>query len=208
MAVLPEEESRRRTTDSRAYDDYVDSIPFERALHPDNLVALQMNGEALPPGHGFPARLLVPGIYGMKNVKWLTNIRLVEGDVKGFWQQRGWSDKAVYNTNARIDVPHYSDQVTAGPRSVAGVAFAGDRGIQKVEVSVDGGKTWQEAQLKEPLSPYTWVLWILPWDAQPKSAVIIARATDGTGTVQPAEVRGTLPDGATGYHQIVVSVSA
>src|SRR5579884_130686 len=190
-----------------AADDYVESIPLERALHPDNLIAFEMNGERLPDNHGFPARLLVPGIYGMKNVKWLTRVSLVPVDVKGYWQQRGWSDVAIYKTTSRIDAPAAGKTLTAGQQPVAGVAFGGDRGITRVEVSVDGGKTWQDAKVKPALSPFTWVLWVAPWQAQHGRALLMVRATDGTGQVQTAELHDTLPDGASGYHRVVVNVA-
>src|SRR3982074_928326 len=118
-----------------------------------------MNGEPLRNEHGFPARLLIPGIYGMKNVKWLTGITIVNSDFLGFWQSQGWDDLAPYQTESRIDVPRGRETLAVGPLSVGGVAFAGDRGIQSVEVSTDAGKTWQAAQAKPGLAPNTCQLW-------------------------------------------------
>lgn len=191
-----------------AADGYTDSIPFERAMTPANLLAYSMNGEPLVPGHGAPARLLIPGIYGMKNVKWLTKIELVADDFKGYWEQRGWSDEAVILTMSEIntiDMRHPSIQ--AGKVELAGIAFAGDRGISKVEVSVDGGKTWQTATLKDPLGPYTWRLWRLDWDAKPGDYTLVVRATDGAGQVQPSEQTDTLPNGATGWDMKPIRVA-
>jgi len=192
-----------------AADDYADSIPVERALSPANLLAYQMNGSFLEPGHGAPARLLIPGIYGMKNVKWLTKIEVVNTDFQGYWQQRGWSDSAVIQTMSRIEVPSDKTQaLKAGPNSIAGVAFAGDRQIRKVEVSVDGGKTWQNAMLKPALGPYTWQLWLLDWNATPGDHDIVVRATDGTGRTQTSTVTDSLPNGTTGWHDRSVHVTS
>src|SRR5919202_1190851 len=142
-----------------AADDYKDSVKLPNALHPEALLAWEMNGEPLRKEHGFPARLLIPDIYGMKNVKWLTGIQIVNDDVKGFWQNQGWDDSAQYHVASRIDVPHGRASVSAGPLQVGGVAFAGDRGISRVELSLDGGRTWQEAEVKPRLSPEGWQLW-------------------------------------------------
>ncbi len=191
-----------------AADGYTDSIPFERAMNGTNLLAYLMNGLPLAPGHGAPARLLVPGIYGMKNVKWLTKIELLDRDFQGYWQQRGWSDQAIVQTMSEInnlDDKHPS--VPAGKVELAGIAFAGDRGISKVEVSVDGGKTWMAATLKDPLGPYTWRLWRLEWDARPGQYNVVVRATDGTGQVQPSTMTDTLPNGATGWDTHPVTIS-
>ena len=189
-----------------ATDGYEDSIPFERAMNPASLLAWEMNGEKLPPAHGFPARLLVPGIYGMKNVKWVTAIQLVDYDFKGYWQQRGWSDEALVKTMSRIDVPSGSEGLPAGSLPVGGIAFSGDRGIGGVEVSVDGGKTWQRAAVKQALSPYTWVLWMFDWRAPPGRHNLLVRAADMSGQLQEAQETDTLPDGVSGYYSIVVRV--
>jgi len=184
----------------RAWDDYSDSFPFDVAMREANLIAYEMNGATLPPDHGFPLRLLVPGIFGMKNVKWITKIELVDHDYKGFWQQRGWSDEAPVLTMSRIDVPIRSAVAEGEARYLAGVAFSGDRGIQKVEVSLDRGATWHEAQLKQPLGPYTWVLWVYAWNAEPGQHTATVRATDGTGELQTEQEQPPIPDGATGWH--------
>ena len=186
-----------------AADGYTDSIPLERALNDGTLLVYQMNGEPLTPTHGFPLRLLVPGIFGMKNVKWITGIEAVDFDFKGYWQKRGWNDRAEYQTMSRIDVP---DASMASSTVIAGIAFAGDRGINQVEVSTDGGKSWGQAELKPPLSPNSWVLWHKPWTPQHTgSHSITVRAIDGKGETQTSRVAPPDPSGATGYHSVRVS---
>jgi DMSO/TMAO reductase YedYZ molybdopterin-dependent catalytic subunit len=189
-----------------AFDEYTDTIPVDRALNPETLLAYEMNGEALDATHGSPVRLIVPGIYGMKNVKWLKRIELLDRDVKGYWQRRGWDDSAPYQTAARIDVARAG---RAGePAVVAGVAFAGDRGIARVEVSTDAGKTWSDAELRPPLANNSWVLWQLEWSPERSgSHTVVARATDETGALQTDEVNPPAPKGSTGWHRTSVSVS-
>ncbi len=193
-----------------AADGYVESIPLAEALAEDTMVVHTMNGEPLNDEHGAPARLIVPGIFGMKNVKWLTQVIAVDEDIKGFWQMRGWSDPAPVVTMSKISTPRSGDEVTVGqPFKAGGVAFAGDRGIQRVEVSFDGGATWNDAQLSDPLSPLAWRLWSIEHTPAALGLLwITVRATDGTGEVQTAEERMTLPDGATGYHSVRVTVRA
>jgi DMSO/TMAO reductase YedYZ molybdopterin-dependent catalytic subunit len=191
-----------------AYDNYADSIHLSKALEPTTLVAVHMNNTTLPDGHGYPARVLVPGIYGMKHVKWLTRIEVVAYDFQGYWQQRGWSDAAPVRLNARIDTPLDGSQVHAHrPTYVAGVAFSGNLGISEVDVSLNGGKTWQVATLKRPLSPWTWVLWEIPWVPEPGNFTVVVRAIDMQGNVQSPQEQPTLPNGASGYHTIGVSAS-
>ncbi len=191
-----------------AADGYVESIPLAEALAEDTMIVHTMNGEPLNDGHGAPARLIVPGIFGMKNVKWLTKIIAVNEDIKGYWQERGWSDPAPVVTMSKISTPRAGDDVPAGqPFKVGGVAFSGDRGIQRVEVSFDGGATWRDADLSEPLSSLSWRLWSVEFTPTTTGEQWISvRATDGTGEVQTSEERDTLPDGATGHHQIRIKV--
>jgi len=191
-----------------AADDYADSIPLVAALDPDTLLAYDLNGAPLPESHGYPLRLIVPGIFGMKNVKWITRIEAVDRDFQGYWQERGWSDIATVQTMSRIDVPASNRTLVAGqPTLIAGIAFAGDRGISKVEVSTDDGETWAPATLDEPLSPLTWVLWRYEWTPiRPGRYHLVVRAYDGQGQVQDAKERPPLPDGATGYHTVSVRV--
>lgn len=190
-----------------AADGYSDSITLETALKPTTLLAYAMNDELLPMGHGAPARLVVPGIYGMKNVKWLTRIEPTDEDFKGFWERKGWSDIAIIKTMSRIDVPKFG-KVDRGRIVIGGIAFAGDRGIDAVEWSADGGRTWKEASVKPALSPSSWVLWADEWNPLNSGRVQLqVRAIDSTGEVQIVEVTDSYPDGATGYHKVNVRLS-
>ncbi len=177
--------------------------------HPrDAMIAIKMNDAPLPAQHGFPARLIVPGLYGyVSATKWLTEIQLTTLEaVDAYWVPRGWAKEAPILTQSRIDVPRGNASVNAGPVAVAGVAWAPDRGIEKVEVSVDDGD-WQAATLATEIAPTTWVQWKWTWQATSGSHVLAVRATDGTGTVQTADVTSPAPDGARGYHRIQVQVS-
>ena len=190
-----------------AADGYQDSVTYDRALLPQNVLAHTMNGEPLNSKHGMPARLLIPGIYGMKNVKWITKIELMTTEFQGYWQTRGWSDQATINTMSRIDTQSdVNTRIPPAKTAIAGVAFGGEFGISKVEVSVDAGKNWQDAILKEPLGTFTWRLWRYDWDAKPGNYVVIVRATNGKGELQPSKLTDTLPNGATGWHSSSVTV--
>lgn len=193
----------------QAVDGYTDSISYQKALDPDVMLVWEMGGAPLTPEHGFPARLLVPGIYGMKHVKWLTSIELVGYDYKGFWQQesQGWSDPAPVNVMSRIDYP-LANAITAKKKAtIAGIAFAGDRSISKVEVSVDDGKSWRQAYVKPPASHTSWVVWGYEWTPQKAGNYAVrVRAYDGAGKVQSAKVTEPYPNGATGYHRVVFQV--
>lgn len=189
----------------RAADGYSESLPIDVALDPGTMVALEMNGAPLPRRHGFPARLLVPGRYGMKNIKWLTSIELAATDSDGYWEQRGWSRTAVVKTTSRFDLPAIGGPHRERPVRLGGVAYAGRRGVARVEVSIDG--IWTEARLEPPLGPFTWVLWTLDWEpARTGSHGLAVRAVDGDGQVQSAESTPPIPTGATGLHRIVVAV--
>ncbi len=192
-----------------AADGYYDSFPTDYAFRDQTMVAYLMNGEPLADGHGFPARIIVPGLYGMENVKWLKRIETVRPSFRGYWQERGWADTAVNQTMSKIDVPSNNARVPLSMVSlVGGVAFAGDRGIQRMEVSFDDGETWHEARLSDPLSPYTWVLWTRDWTpVEPGRMTLSVRATDGDGSTQPARITRALPDGAQGWHRVLVTVA-
>jgi DMSO/TMAO reductase YedYZ molybdopterin-dependent catalytic subunit len=191
-----------------AVDDYSDSIHLSKALEPTTLVAVHMNDVTLPDGHGFPARLLVPGIYGMKHVKWMNDIEVVSTDFQGYWQVRGWSDAAPIRLTSRIDTPLTGTVLAANkPTYIAGVAFSGNKGISEVDVSLDNGSTWQRAVLKKPLSNLTWVLWEIPWTPAKGTYSIVVRAVDMEGNVQDPTQASPLPDGSSGYHTISVSAS-
>ena len=187
-----------------ARDGYAESFPIEKALSPDVLAVYEMNGAPLRDDHGFPIRLLVPDIFGMKNVKWLAKIEVVNYDYKGFWQEQGWSDTAIVKTMSRIDFPRHRALLPVGVNRLGGVAFAGGRGVTKIEASGDGGKTWREATIRRPLGPYTWVLWTANLDLAEGEHNLSVRATDGNGETQTDRIRPTLPDGSTGWHTITV----
>ena len=188
-------------------DGYTDSIPIQKALEPTTLVVYGMNGDVLPVDHGYPARVLVPNIYGMKNVKWLVRLTVENYDYKGYWQERGWADPAVIVTNARIDVPARSVSWSGGPLRIAGIAHAGSRGISKVEVSADQGRTWNEAKLGREVNGFTWRRWYFDWTpAGPGEAKLMVRATDGLGVPQVSAPHDPFPAGATGYHLVSVRV--
>jgi DMSO/TMAO reductase YedYZ molybdopterin-dependent catalytic subunit len=193
----------------RGADGYSDSIPLEIAQDPRVLLAFAQNGEPLSQDHGFPCRVRVPPIYGMKNVKWLEDIEVVPTDYEGYWADRGWSDEAVVRTQSRIDVAGTDLEATAGEETwVAGIAWAGVRGVSKVEVSTDGGGTWQEARLKEPVSPISWRQWALAWRPEGSGEhEVICRATDGEGRTQTDDEAPPHPAGATGWHRVTVEVS-
>ncbi|MGZ4682517.1 MAG: molybdopterin-dependent oxidoreductase [Acidimicrobiales bacterium] len=167
------------------------------------LVAVAMNGAPLPALHGFPARLVVAGLYGyVSATKWLSEIRLTTlEDFDGYWIPRGWSKEGPIKTQSRIDVPKSGASVTAGSMAIAGVAWAPGpkRGITKVEVQIDDGE-WVEAELGDVLSDETWREWMVQWDAVPGSHQARVRATDGTGETQTSDKAPVDPDGATGWH--------
>jgi len=188
-------------------DGYTDSIPIAKAMEDRTLVAYLMNGKTVPQDHGYPARMLVPNIYGMKNVKWIRTIEVVNYDFIGYWQQQGWSDGAPINTNTRIDVPGRNVKWTGGAITVGGIAFAGARGISKVELSTDGAKSWAPATLEAPMGPLTWRRWRYDWTPNGAGpAKVIVRATDGTGNTETPVGRPPYPDGATGYDSLDVTV--
>jgi DMSO/TMAO reductase YedYZ molybdopterin-dependent catalytic subunit len=192
----------------RAADGYSDSIPFDRAMRGDVLLAYIMNGEALPPAHGYPIRAVVPGLYGIKNVKWITEIEVVDYDYKGYWQQRGWTDDGEIRIVSRIDAPGHYQEIKGPEYIVRGLAFGGYNGISRVELSTDGGQTWHPASLDPPLSPYTWVIWKYHWDIPSAGAyTLMVRAWDKRGRRQSPRLEQAYPAGAGGYHTIVALVS-
>jgi DMSO/TMAO reductase YedYZ molybdopterin-dependent catalytic subunit len=187
-------------------DGYSDSIRLDWLKANYALLAHQMNGQDLPRAHGYPLRLLAPGIYGMKNLKWIEGIEFVDYDYKGYWQTRGWSDDAFVKPHARIDTPRPAQEIPRGVVQVAGVAFTGNQGVSKVEVSFDGGRSWAPAHLKEPRSPYSWILWAYPWEAPKGRYAVSARCVDGRGRQQPKGPKGQAPDHAEGWHTVEVEV--
>src|SRR3990172_1742671 len=133
-------------------DGYNDSFPLEKALNMGTRLVYEMNEALLPEAHGYPLRAVVPGLYGIKNVKWIEKIEVSREEVRGYWQKRGWGRDGIIKMMSRIDMPHSGDLIKEGVYEVSGVAFGGKYPITKVEVSSDGGKTWGSAVLKTPLS--------------------------------------------------------
>lgn len=193
----------------RAFDGWTAGFPTEygRDDGREALIAVQMNGEPLPRAHGFPARLIVPGLFGyVSATKWLSEIELTTLEAfDAYWVPLGWSKLGPILTQSRIDVPRPGATVPAGLVTVAGVAWAPDRGIEVVEVRVDEGP-WQACEVSEPLSDDTWVQWKRDWQATPGRHTIQVRATDGLGDVQTADRTRPAPDGARGHHTIHVLV--
>ena len=183
---------------------YSDSIPIKKAMEPDTLLAYSMNGTPLPASHGFPLRAYIPNIYGMKNVKWLREIRVVESDYQGFWQNKGWSDVAIVKTTSAIDLQDWrtSASFPNHPIDFGGIAYAGNRGIREVQYRIDSADQWTDAELEQPLSRNTWIRWKSTLNLDPGRYHLESRAVDKEGTAQEAEGTPTHPDGAGGYHRV------
>jgi DMSO/TMAO reductase YedYZ molybdopterin-dependent catalytic subunit len=189
-------------------DGFTSGTPVQTVMDGrDALLAVAMNGTPLPVAHGFPARLVVPGLYGYVSAcKWITDIKVTTfAGEYAYWAQRGWSQRAPIKTESRIDVPNGSATVRAGRTPVAGVAWAQHKGVDAVEVRVNGGN-WNQARLAAVPGIDTWRQWVWEWDAVPGNHVIQARATDATGYTQTAALAPPEPNGATGYPTVSVSV--
>jgi DMSO/TMAO reductase YedYZ molybdopterin-dependent catalytic subunit len=193
----------------KARDGYAESLPMSLIRGaPELLVAYDLDGAPLPEAHGFPARILLPGHYGMKGPKWLDSIELVDHESGGYWEAQGWDHNAVVKTTARFDVPRDGAIVKLGEITLSGVAFSGTRGISKVEYSTDGGRSWSAADFKPPLSPLTWVLWSASWTPGSEGTYQLrVRATDAGGVTQDAKAAASYPTGASGYHTIQINVA-
>lgn len=192
----------------RSVDDWTGGFPTEVAYDGrPAMVALTMNGEPLPVQHGFPARLVVPGLYGyVSATKWLSEIELTTWEgYDGYWIPRGWAKEGPIKTQSRIDVPNNGATVPAGPTAIAGVAWAGKRSVDRVEVRIDDGE-WIEATLSGELSENSWRQWMINWDTPPGDHAVHVRATDGDGDTQTPDRTPVAPDGATGHHAIRVRV--
>ncbi|WP_280347194.1 molybdopterin-dependent oxidoreductase [Nocardia neocaledoniensis] len=193
---------------SRSVDGFTAGTPLDAILgNPQALLAVGMNGAALPVAHGYPARMIVPGLYGyVSATKWVVELEVTRFDrARAYWTERGWAPEAPIKTASRIDVPAAFATLAPGPVTVAGVAWAQGRGIAAVEVRVDDG-AWQRATLAAAYSTDTWRQWTWRWDASPGTHTVRVRAVDGTGTVQTDERVPPFPDGATGWHNRVVTV--
>ena len=195
----------------RSVDDWTAGFPTPLLYDGRNaLLAVGMNGEPLPTRHGFPARLIVAGLYGyVSAVKWIEEIHLTTWDAfDGYWVPRGWSKRGPMKTQSRIDVPGSGDRPVAGTETaIAGIAWAPTRGISGVEVRVDDGP-WQQCDLGEALGDESWVQWHLPWTPTAGTHSLQVRAIDGTGMTQPEGPKDVRPDGAEGWHRVAVRVDA
>ena len=194
----------------RSHDGYTESLPLSLVRQsPEILLALTLDGGPLPDLHGFPARILVPGHYGMKGPKWVEDIELTTGSRNGYWENQGWNPDAAVKTMSRIDSPPEGSLIKTGSIDVSGVAFAGKRGISTVEISADGGRSWLPAVVKPPLSDLTWVTWTANWTAANAGQYrLLVRAHDGQGAPQPTGASPSYPDGSSGYHSVQVSVTS
>jgi DMSO/TMAO reductase YedYZ molybdopterin-dependent catalytic subunit len=194
-------------------DNYTDTFPLDKALDPTTLVVYEMNGEALPDRHGFPARVIVPGYFGEKHVKWITRIEVTTESATGFYEKQGWGPDFIVPTRSRFDEPDnesvFPSATAASGIVVRGVAFGGDRGISRVEVSFDDGASWQEAKLDYPGTKLTWALWSFNWEPDDvDDYTLVVRATDGEGKVQEFEEDRAFTSGITGFHKVIVHIFA
>ena len=193
-----------------AADGYTDTLALDKAMDPTTLVVYEMNGDPLPERHGYPARVIVPGLFGKNNVKWVTRIELVDADAKGFYEKQGWGPSFVVPTTSRFDYPMHGQAlrpVQGKTVVLKGIAYAGARGVTRVEVSLDNAQTWHEARIDYQGAPMAWVLWSYDWQpTQPEEYTLVVRATDGTGELQTPDYRSFAPQGTTGYHVISVRV--
>jgi DMSO/TMAO reductase YedYZ molybdopterin-dependent catalytic subunit len=195
---------------STSVDGFTSGTPVQTVMDGrDSLLAVAMNGTALPVAHGFPVRLVTPGLYGYVSAcKWITDIEVTTfSAATAYWAQNGWDAQAPIKTESRIDVPNGGSPLKPGRTAVAGVAWAQHKGIAAVEVQVDNGP-WQEATLAAVPDIDTWRQWVWYWDATPGLHLISARATDATGYTQTSVQEAPAPNGATGYPNVSVSVSA
>ena len=194
-------------------DNYTDTIPLEKAMEPSTIIAYEMNDQPLPDRHGFPARVVVPGYFGEKSVKWLTRVEVTGPEAVGFYEQQGWGPNFIIPTRSRFDQPDdyawFSLTNTPNGVPVRGVAFAGDRGVSRVEISLDDQKTWQDATIDYPGTRRSWALWSFDWRPKdPGEYKLAVRATDGNGAVQHYEKDRSPFSGVTGLHGITVYLAA
>ena len=187
-------------------DGYTESYLL-RELTSDHLLATHLNGAPLSSMHGFPARFIFPGRYGMKQPKWVTRISFSASDKPGYWENNGWDERAIVKTMSRIDRPADGAALAAGSIQFGGIAFAGARRISGVELSWDGGRSWQPAELQAEFSPYAWRFWQLSFSIAAGHYNVKVRARDGEGTLQSSKAAATLPNGADGYHTITLDLA-
>ncbi len=188
-----------------ADDGFYESIGIEDARDPRTLLVYEMNGEPLPEEHGYPLRIYIPDRYGMKQPKWIIRMEAIDREGDGYWVDRGWSEEAYVRTTSVVDSASTN---TPGDDTVpiGGIAYAGAKGISKVEVQIDDGP-WQQADLRiPPLSPLTWVQWRYDWPSEAGRHVARVRTYDGSGELQIVDSSGARPDGATGVHEITFNI--
>ncbi len=187
-----------------ALDGFYSSVPLEVAMSNQSFIAYEMNGEALPAAHGYPARVLLPNVYGMKQPRWLSRIEVTDSDESGYWEKRGWCGLCDVKMTARIDS---AVSQTAGKWLVTGVAYCGAQAVGQVELSADEGATWQPAKITSERFPNAWATWEYSWQPQKKGEQILtARVKDTSGAKQIESYAGSFPSGATGLHRVIVSV--
>lgn len=194
-------------------DNYTDTFPFEKAMESTTLVAYEMNGETLADRHGFPARVLVPGYFGEKHVKWVTRIEVTDENAAGFYEKQGWGPDFTVPIRSRFDQPDHEAKIpmeaAASGIPVKGLAFGGNHGISRVEVSFDDGASWDDATLDYPGTRLTWALWSFNWRPdESDDYTLVVRATNGDGEVQELDEERPFKSGTTGFHKILVHVTA
>jgi DMSO/TMAO reductase YedYZ molybdopterin-dependent catalytic subunit len=192
-----------------AADGYYTSVTLDWLMQDGTLLAHGLNGSPLPPAHGYPLRINMPGLYGQKMPKWITQIEFTDKPVTGFWESQGWSNTADVQTNSKVLQPHNGENLTAGQNAVSGVAFAGKRQITKVEISIDG-LTWLNCELLHGAKPLVWTQWSTHWEAKPGKYKISVRATDEAGFMQNVDAGGYLdqsyPKGSSAIASVAVRV--
>jgi DMSO/TMAO reductase YedYZ molybdopterin-dependent catalytic subunit len=202
-------------------DAYTDTFAIEKAMAEETLLVYQINGEPLPRNHGFPVRVVVPGLYGEKNVKWVTRIEVVTSDEQGFYEQQGWGPNFAPRTRSDIFAPatrlprgnvatfEFREPIPSGrPVTIKGRAFSPGNGISEVEVSTDEGTTWNRAEIFYPGTRWTWSHWSFEWTPPaPGEYVLIPRCVDGNGVAQDPEVIGIIPQGASGYQRVIATIT-
>jgi DMSO/TMAO reductase YedYZ molybdopterin-dependent catalytic subunit len=208
LLAMAEARSGATAVNFKARDGYTESLPLSAVTgSPEVMVAHHLDDAPLAPAHGFPARVLIPGRYGMKGPKWLEEITVATSEAGGFWEQQGWDGQAVVRTTSRFDMPAGGTTLALAAIPLAGVAFAGRRGVAAVEWSADGGRSWTRAALRMPLSPFSWALWSATWTPEREGVyTLVVRARDGGGALQTDQPASSFPGGASGYHTIHVTI--
>ncbi len=190
-----------------AADGYTTGIPMERMWEEENFLAYKMNGEILPPAHGYPLRIFLPGKFGMKQPKWVTRIELIREKYLGYWEKKGWSDDSERAAHARFTDLKDGAKFSGENLELIGYALGPLEGIRAVEVSFDEGASWQQAELSSNPSPLAWTFWRYLWmNPQPGKYGLLVRAIDNEGRVQPPDPQHIFPDGATGRQRLTVTV--